>query len=315
MGEQGFFRGRMMGRAESRRSRLVGICAGAARHYDARMPKQRKRTRLVLLVTGVLAVVVVAAVVRYRDELVARYVLRRDFERLSLNAQGRPEYRHRETGIVFVALPGGSFQMGSPESEAGHLEREGPVHEVRLSPFLIAKYEITQSQWEKVMRNRPSKSRGDDLPVESVSWEECNDFCERTGLALPTEAQWEYACRAGSETAYYSGDSEGDLKRVGWYRGGRKSHAVGEKPANDFGLHDMHGNVEEWCLDSLESDFYSKPEAMENDPLCASGSEFRVTRGGSGNGSAVSCRSAFRADFRQAVGNSGLGFRPTWSSP
>ena len=163
------------------------------------MANHRKRTRLVLLVTGILAVVVVAVVAGYRDKLVAWYEFHhRDFERLGRNEQGRPEYRHRQTGIVFVGLPGATFEMGSPKGEAYRQKSEGPVHKVTLSPFLIAKYELTQAEWKGVMGNNPSEPKGDTLPVKNVSWDDCQEFCKKSGLSLPTEAQWEYACRAGT---------------------------------------------------------------------------------------------------------------------
>ena len=273
--------------------------------------------RLTLLVaTAAVALVLVAAGV-YWDDILVWYRLTRDFERLADNAQGYREYRHRQTGIVFVRVPGGTFMMGSLEGEEGRREDE-LQHEVTLTPFLIAKYELTQNQWEKVMGSRPSSFTGDNLPVEKVSWEDCKDFCRRAGLALPTEAQWEYACRAGSETAYHSGDSEEGLKKVAWYgiafsRGG-KTHPVGEKMANGFGLHDMHGNVWEWCEDLWDPAFYGKPEATQKNPVrTASGSGDRVFRGGCWDGNASFCRSGARLYDRPSDGSRFVGFRPVYN--
>ena len=149
---------------------------------------------------------------------------------------------------MFVSLPGGTFAMGSPEDEEGRYDVEGPVHDVTLSPFLIAKYEVSQAEWTRVMKENPSTFLGDDLPVENVSQEECRKFCVATGLALPPEAQWEYACRAGTSGPY---GGTGAPDAMGWYgkNSGRVTHPVGEKRANDFGLYDMHGNVLEWCED------------------------------------------------------------------
>ena len=254
----------------------------------------KRKGRKVALVTGLALVVLsVAMLWTYRKEIESWFAFRRDFESLGRNAQGYAEYQHRETGIVFVRLPGGTFEMGSPETESDRGETEGPVHTVRLSPFLIAKYEVSQAEWKKFMEANPSKFKGDALPVELVLWEDCKEFCAKTGLSLPTEAQWEYACRAGKAGPFAG---TGKLDDMGWYRknGGSRPHPVGEKQPNDFGLHDMHGNVLEWCEDVGDPAFYSKPEAAGPDPLCTSGSDRRILRGGSYVFSAELCRSAFR---------------------
>ena len=126
-----------------------------------------------------------------------------EYDSLGRNPQGHREYRHEETGIVFVSLPGGTFLMGSREDEDGYSEPDGPVHEVTLSSFMIAKYEVSQAQWEAVMGvgSNPSEFKGENLPVDSVSWDELHTsggFLYRKGFSLPSEAQWEYACRAGT---------------------------------------------------------------------------------------------------------------------
>jgi len=213
-----------------------------------------------------------------------------NFARLGRNEQGYPEYRHRQTGIVFVSLPGGTFLMGSPEDEKYRDKDDEPLHAVRLSPFLIAKYEVTQGQWEAVMGSNPSffdglNNRWGDpvnppfdraaLPVEHVSWDDLNNadgFLQRTGLSLPSEAQWEYACRAGTKGPIAG---TGNLDDMGWHRGnsGRQIHPVGQKLPNQFGLFDMHGNVLEWC-----------DQVRRSDPLSTTGSEKRLhwgTKGGS----------------------------------
>ena len=159
----------------------------------------------------------------------------------------------------------------------------------------------------------PSKSRGDALPVELVSWEDCQEFCKKSGLSLPTEAQWEHACRAGTSGAYAG---TGNLDDMGWYdkNSGRRAHPVGEKQANDFGLHDMHGNVKEWCEDWYQADYYD--ESAGADPRCEnSGSTIRVVRGGSWSIDAVRCRSAFRGVSHPLIRDPTIGFRPAWSSP
>ena len=195
------------------------------------MATKGKRLTLLAVSAGVALVIVSAGV--YWDDISIWYRLSRDFERLRTNEQRYREYRHRQTGIVMVRVPGGTFWMGSPESEAGRVDNEGPVHEVTLSPFLIAKYEVSQAEWKKIMGDNPSKLKGDALPVTMISWKDCQEFCEKTGLSFPTEAQWEYSCRAGTTTRFWSGGDDKDLDRVGWYGGnlGHRLHSVGEKLA------------------------------------------------------------------------------------
>ena len=248
------------------------------------------------------------------------------------NKQGYPEYTHEKTGIIFVKLPGGKFQMGSPEDEPNRFHNEGPVHEVTLSSFLIAKHEVTQTQWKRVMGTSPSQFKGDDLPVERVSWDDCQKFCMMTGLSLPTEAQWEYACRAGTTTAYHSGDTEADLAEFGWFylnsghkelpagtewnvdevlgEWGCRTHQVGVKKPNGFGLHDMHGNVWEWCEDVYNRDYYSKAESRNGDKACRAGSGDRVSRGGGWSYGAGFCRSARRYGILPDSRDHYSGFRP-----
>ncbi len=271
-----------------------------------------KKGRKVALVAGLALVVLSVAVVStYWGEIRSWHALWQDFERLGTNEQGYPEYRHRETGIVMVRVPGGTFQMGSPETEIDHEENEGPVHDVRLSPFLVAKYEVTQKQWEKVMGSRPSGLTGDDLPIDNVLWEECKEFCERTGLALPTEAQWEYACRAETTTPFFFGEN---ITPDQINHGRKATVPVDSFRPNAFGLHQMHGNVWELCRDIFDHEYYAKPDATEKDPLCASGSNLRVVRGGSWYDSAGLCRSAYRGRWNPS-NRSNLGFRPARSTP
>jgi formylglycine-generating enzyme required for sulfatase activity len=208
------------------------------------------------------------------------------FEPLGPNAQGYTEYRHRQTGIIFVSLPGGKFWMGAQKDDPKAtnydpeaLPHEGPVHEVTLSPFLIAKFEVTQDECKRVMGRNPSDSKGPDLPVERVSWDDCQEFCRKAGLKLPTEAQWEYARRGATRTPY---GGTGKLEDMGWFHrdGGDKTHPMGEKQANGFGLCDMHGKAQEWCEDVYIKSFYSMPEAPGPDPVCTAGSALRVLRPG-----------------------------------
>jgi len=155
------------------------------------------------------------------------------------------EYKHNATGMEFVLIPGGTFTMGSPGGEAGRDSDEGPQHQVTLSPYLMSKTEVTQAVWERVMGSNPSYFKGPDRPVEEVSWNDCVSFCEKTGLALPTEAQWEFAARSGTQSAYYFGNDSSSLGNYAWYDGNSsgETHPVAQKQPNAYGLYDMAGNV------------------------------------------------------------------------
>ena len=211
-------------------------------------------------------------------------------------------------------IPPGEFMMGSPAGELGRYGDEDQ-HRVRITKaFWLAKTETTQAQWRAVMGNNPSLFKGDNLPVEGVSWNDIagpGGFIEKAnkatavgegGFSLPTEAQWEYACRAG-ETGLYSG---GTLDQVAWYDGnsGDKTHPVGSKKPNAWGLHDMHGNVWEWC-----ADWYGDELSGGIDPQGASTGVNRVYRGGSWYDGAASCRAAGRLGYYPAL-YFFLGFRP-----
>jgi len=241
------------------------------------------------------------------------------FESLGLNAQGLPEYRHRQTGIVMVRVPGGTFWMGAqdkdpsgPNYDPDAMSNEGPVHEVTLSPFLIGKYEVTQAQWKAVMGLNPSLFKGDDnRPVECISWDDIQRFEERSGLALPTEAQWEYACRGGTTTPF-----AGELDDMAWYTKnmGGTTHPVGKKAPNGFGLHDMHGNVVEQCEDMYDPGFYERPEARSADPFSKTDSQWiRVIRGVAYD--KEYCRSSYRYSDPPAAHAMPIGFRAAYPLP
>jgi formylglycine-generating enzyme required for sulfatase activity len=200
-------------------------------------------------------------------------------------------------GIEMVWCPPGAFLMGSPASEADRSNDE-TQHRVTLTKgFWMAKTETTQGQWESVMGDNPSHFKGMDLPVETVSWDDVQGWLvkmnERHPLPagwkweLPTEAQWEYACRAGTETAF-----AGDFDEMAWYSGnsGSKTNPVGTKQANDWGLHDMHGNVWEWCRDW----YGDYPSGVASDPQGSAAGSFRVRRGGGWFNDPLNCRSACR---------------------
>lgn len=168
-----------------------------------------------------------------------------------------------------VRIPEGSFVMGT--GKAG----DEPEHRVTLSAYTIDKYEVTQAQYKKIMGKNPSSFKGDDLPVEQVTWYEARDYCKKTGKRLPTEAEWERAARADSEQAV----PENDNRFWYWENSGRTTHPVGTKQPNAFGLYDMLGNVWEWTAD-FYSDVYYR-ESPERDPKGPFSGKYRVIRGGS----------------------------------
>lgn len=175
------------------------------------------------------------------------------------------------------------------------------AHPVTLTkPFYMGKFDVTQGQYQAVVGTNPSAFKGKDNPVESVSWDDARAFCEKLSektsyiVRLPTEAEWEYSCRAGTTTTYYSGDTKQELDLVAWYRwnSGDVTHPVGQKEPNALGLYDMHGNVLQWCQDFYGAD-YSWNSSAENPEGSANG-EFHPMRGGSCISEPTSCDSAFR---------------------
>ncbi|MCW5200163.1 SUMF1/EgtB/PvdO family nonheme iron enzyme, partial [Desulfobulbus sp. F1] len=186
------------------------------------------------------------------------------------------------TGMKLACVPGGCFNMGSPPDEENRYVGESPVHKVCLDSFWMGQYEVTQGQWEKVMGDNPSKfKKGGNYPVENVSWKDGQEFIKklnsRSGKSyrLPTEAEWEYACRAGGSGKYCGG---GDVDAVAWYSD-NATHAVGAKDANAFDLYDMSGNVWEWCADWYEEDYYAS--SLKDNPQGPDKGESRCLRGGS----------------------------------
>lgn len=208
--------------------------------------------------------------------------------------------------LEMILVPTGKFTMGSNEKE-----NEKPPREVIVPSFYIGKYEVTQKQWQAVMDENPSRFDGDDLPVEQVSWDEARAFCKKltamTGKTyrLPSEAEWEYACRAGTP-----GDYAGKLDEIAWYRdnSGMKTHPVGKKDANAFGLFDMHGNVWEWCEDVSHEDYNDAPK--DGSAWKKRGDQGRrVRRGGSWGAFSYICRSASRDDNAPSARDADVGFR------
>jgi len=217
-------------------------------------------------------------------------------------------------GMEFVLIPTGTFQMGANDQDVYNDAQ--PVHQVRISkPFYLGKYEVTQEQWRTIMGNNPSRFKGAPrLPVENVSWEEVQEFIRQLNAKeggwkyrLPTEAEWEYAGRAGTTTAYSFGDDAHQVGEYAWHgeNSSGKTHPVGQKKPNPWGLYDMHGNVWEWVQDWYGP--YTAGAAV--DPAGPSSGSHRVYRGGSWGHSAKGCRSAFRSNLPPGLRYAYLGFR------
>ncbi len=239
--------------------------------------------------------------------------------------------------LEMVLIPAGTFLMGSSVSEQGRDDKtkfrrtsnEGPQHPVTIPrPFYLGKYEVTQAQWKAVMGRNPSLFTGNpDHPVENVSWEDCQEFIREISklgvgtIRLPTEAEWEYACRAGTTTRFYWGDdpSESGISRYAWHEGNSvrkllkdgqvysvgQTHPVGQKPPNAWKLYDMSGNVSEWCQDKFRE--YS--EEAQTDPHGPDLGGKRVIRGGDWSEEARACRSADRTTAAPVNRGGNVGFR------
>ena len=225
-------------------------------------------------------------------------------------------------GMVLVPIPAGKFMMSYPPSGSQH-----PVTITR--PFHIGAFEVTQEQYQKVMGKNPSHFKGPNNPVEKVTWDEAVEFCRRLSklpeekaaghvYRLPTEAEWEYACRAGTTTKFSFGDDEGQLDQYAWYRdskGTKGTHPVGEKKPNPWGLYDMHGNVGEWCQDR----FGEYPRGPVTDPTGPTTGSGRVLRGGGWFYHAWYCLSGRRGRYNPALSYYSEGFRvargPSASKP
>jgi formylglycine-generating enzyme required for sulfatase activity len=223
-------------------------------------------------------------------------------------------------GMKFVLIPAGEFTMGSPENEVGRNSDE-TQHNVKITKsFYIQTTEVTQAQWKAVMGNNPSYFKGDDLPKEQVSWDDAQEFLKKLSAKegvtyrLPTEAEWEYACRAGSTTRFCFGDDDSKLVEYAWYSANSdsKTHPVGGKKPNAWGLYDMHGNVWEWCQDWYDENYYKNSPA--EDPQGPANGEFRVLRGGSWVFDSWVGRAADRARSGSTSSASGTGFRAARSS-
>jgi formylglycine-generating enzyme required for sulfatase activity len=216
--------------------------------------------------------------------------------------------------MEFIFIRGDCFQMGSNDGDSD----ERPVHKACVRHFFMGKYEVTQGQWKRVMGYNPSRFKkcGDDCPVEQVSWKDAQKFIRKLNqmegtdkYRLPSEAEWEYACRAGSTTRFSFGDNESSLSEYAWYsnNSGTRTHPVGQKKPNAWGLYDMHGNVWEWCQDWY-GNYYG---GDVNNPNGPSSGNNRVFRGGSWDYGPGGLRSAFRLSTApdDSDYDLGLGFR------
>jgi len=225
---------------------------------------------------------------------------------------GEREIQLRAGAVSFqlVRIEPGRFFMGSPPGEAGHQTNE-PLREVRLTaPFYIGTRQVTQGQFKAIMQSSPGAAKNPSLAADQILFSQAIQFCKRlsgeTGVPvmLPTEAQWEYACRAGTQTRFYTGDSEADLARAGWYRekSGERVHAPGEKAPNAWGLFDTLGNLWELC-----SDFIREPDSTPAVDLVGARSEsVGAMRGGGWMEPLESCRAARRSMSNDMFGGAGI---------
>jgi formylglycine-generating enzyme required for sulfatase activity len=221
------------------------------------------------------------------------------------------KFKYGSADWELVRIEPGEFVMGSPGNEAGREESEMPPMRVWITrPFYLGRYEVTQAQWRTVMGVNPSEFEGDNLAVDQITYSQALEFCERLSKALgvnvtlPTEAEWEYASRAGTTTRYYSGDAESGLDAIAWFQGNSESrvHEVGQKKPNAWGLFDMLGNVYEPCIDYITS--FEK--LTERDPEGVRLPTHGAMRGGAWMEPAERCRAAARLRTTDRFGGMGV---------
>ena len=213
----------------------------------------------------------------------------------TLSSQGKTKVNPRD-GLTYVWIPSGKFEMGCSPGDGVCSGDEKPAHTVTITKgFWMGQTEVTQAAYQRVIGSNPSHFHGDRLPVEMVTWDQANAYCGALGMRLPTEAEWEYAARAGSTASRY-----GNLEAVAWYGGGKQTHEVGQKAPNAWKLYDMLGNVWEWVADWYDADYYS--QSPSQDPQGPSSGQDRVMRGGAGIHAADRSRVSLRAEVQ--LGNS-----------
>ncbi len=231
-------------------------------------------------------------------------------------------------GMKFVFISAGTFKMGAPAGDVGSFNAKQHLvakkREVTLTKsYYLGVYEVTQDEYEKVMGNNPSKFRGEKNPIEMMSWIDAVSFCKKVSeipeekaagreYRLPTEAEWEYACRAGSTTSFSYGDTAESLGEYAWFNENLEAmtHPVGEKKPNRWGLYDMHGNVNEWCQDLHEASY---PKGPATDPQGPTIGSFHVLRGGDWRSIPAYCTSTHRSTFVPTSGSPHNGFRVAMS--
>jgi formylglycine-generating enzyme required for sulfatase activity len=225
-------------------------------------------------------------------------------------------WREPITGMEFIRVPGGCYEMGCG-SWAGDCDNDSkPAHEVCVDGFWIARYEVTLDQWMKIIKfNRPEIGKAPNHPVENISWYDAKEFIELLNATsndgiiyrLPTEVEWEYASRSGGKSEVYAGSNE--IEAVAWYRenSDKHTHRVGSKGPNGLGIYDMSGNVREWCEDRYSGNAYRRHQ--QNNPIYQAGGSFRVIRGGGYKTVAFFCRSTSRYRLNPHDRHSGVGFR------
>ncbi|GBO53378.1 serine/threonine kinase [Pseudanabaena sp. lw0831] len=219
--------------------------------------------------------------------------------------------------MEMVRIPSGRFSLGSPTNEIGRRDNESPISEVNIPAFYMAKFVVTQEQWVAIMGSNPALFRENlQAPVENISWLEAQDFCRKLAARsqhlyrLPSESEWEYACRAGTNTAYHFGDGPTELVDYAWFadNANKRSHPVGQKVPNPWGLYEMHGGVWEWCEDVWHDNFNGAPadgSAWVSDGYTSR----RVRKGGSWSNEAKLCRAASREWHWQSDRYNDIGFR------
>ncbi|MFN6143058.1 MAG: formylglycine-generating enzyme family protein [Pseudanabaena sp.] len=220
--------------------------------------------------------------------------------------------------LEMVRVPSGKFMLGAPPNEVGKRDQKSPLVDVRVAAFYIAKFAVTQEQWVMMMGNNPAHFRESlQAPMENISWIEAQDFCRRLtarspyayAYRLPSEAEWEYACRAGTNTAYHFGDSPAQLADYAWFvdNSNKRSQPIGQKVPNPWGLYEMHGGVWEWCEDAWHDNFQGAP--ADGSAWIEGNSGRRVRKGGSWSNEAKLCRSASRDWHWQGDRYNDIGFR------
>ncbi|BAY60346.1 serine/threonine protein kinase [Calothrix brevissima NIES-22] len=306
------------------------------RRVTQRYQNATEALQAIHLLNQPLAPTILAVPIPHQNTTAALALKSFQFEVVTVNATGKITSRQNREAKYFiedlgngitlemVQIPGGTFMMGSPAEEAGRRDNESPQHQVTVPGFFMGKYPVTQAQYQAIMGNNPSRFKGESKPVEQVSWDDAVEFCQKlsqkTGRTyrLPSEAEWEYACRAGTTTPFYFGETiTTDLVNYngnypyasapkGLYR--QQTTDVGKSPPNSFGLYDMHGNIWECCLDKYHKNYEGAP-TDGSAWLSGNDSDSQLLRGGSWLYLAGYCRSTNRYGYTRVNRSADVGFR------